>query len=88
VNFVVVGPTVARGRVPTTPGEVPRNTSYERTDVPPDDTGGAQVMVMAVALALAASVRGALGTVAGVTGVDVGDADPVPTEFLATTVNV
>ena len=53
------------------------------------DVGGAVNVTLACALpAVAVPMIGALGTAAGVTAFDAGDAAPVPTLFVAVTVNV
>jgi hypothetical protein len=54
----------------------------------PPSVGAVHVTLTEPLPRVTVGLAGALGRVAGVTGVDVGDADPVPTEFLATTVNV
>ena len=55
---------------------------------PPVDNGALQVTVACVLLAVAVTLVGAPGTVAGVTAFDALDDSPVPTLFVGTTPNV
>ena len=55
---------------------------------PPLLAGGANLTVAAPLPGVAMTARGAVGTVAGVTALDGADAGPVPTPFVAVTVNV
>jgi hypothetical protein len=57
-------------------------------DDPPVNDGAVQVTVACVLLAVAVTLVGAPGMVAGVTALDALDDVPVPTVLLATTVNV
>jgi hypothetical protein len=66
-------------------------TVYPVIDAPPSDAGALNVTVAWVLPATAEIAVGAPGTVAGATGVTAFEgplADPIPTEFVAVTVNV
>ena len=63
-------------------------TVYDVIATPPLDAGGANATPAWVLPAATPTIVGAPGTVPGVTLFDGADASPVPTEFVAVTVNV
>jgi hypothetical protein len=64
-------------------------TVYDVIALPPFDAGAVKLTVADVILATAATpIVGAPGVVAGVTLLEAADAGPVPTAFLAVTLNV
>jgi len=66
----------------------PHCTVYEVMAEPPFDAGGVNATVACPMPGVALLIVGAPGTVAGVTLLEGADASPVPTAFVAVTVNV
>ena len=63
-------------------------TVYEVIGLPPFDTGGEKVTVACLTPAVAVPMIGDPGVVKGVTAAEAAEAAPVPTAFVAVTVNV
>lgn len=66
----------------------PQVAVYEVIGDPPFDAGGMNETIARPLLALAATIVGAPGTARSVMLFDAADAGPVPTAFVAVTVNV
>ena len=66
----------------------PQVTRYDVMGEPPFDAGGVNATSARPLNALAATIVGAPGTVAGVTVFEGAEAGPVPTELVAVTVKV
>ena len=83
-----VSPVTTSGDAAPLALKAPQVAVYEVIGDPPLDAGGVKAIVACALPAVALTIVGAPGTAAGVTLFDKDEAGPVPTAFVAFTVNV